>query len=64
MFYNAKEALSTVELFLCLVLTVLLEILLNCSQASWAFFSSFRPESSITEASCVSLSARKVCVSN
>lgn len=52
------------DFFLILVLTVFLESLLMCSQASWAFLSSFRPESSITEAACVSLSVLNVCLSN
>lgn len=73
MFYDAKQAPITgchlqlfvfLRFFLILVLTVFLESLLECSQASWAFLSSFRPEPSITEAACISLSVLKVCLSN
>lgn len=74
MFYDAKQDPSTGchrklfmflrFFFLILGLTVFLESFLKCSQASWAFLSSFRPESSITEAACVSLSVLEVCLSN
>lgn len=75
MFYDAKKKklqdsfhysvviLFSVVLFLFLVLTACLESLLICNQASWVFLSRVRPESSNTEAKCVSLNARNVCLS-